>query len=454
LSEVTGDLPSEERVPVQAPGRTRSERRVLFLEGAVLLGLFFFHLFSFDIFSPVNGPYEVFAQDSVYILKALEAGSDYPWNPQSHLLYHVVVEAGHSVWKAAFGAEIEPTYRYLKVFTAACGLAFLAAMALLFRELGLRPAARIGLLLLTAVSVSAWFHFAAFETHCLAMPALALYLLTLARLRNGKQRTLADRALLIGSLALMACTRVDLFRIAAVSGVLLLLPGLRPARRALALDIALACVLALAGTTLMASAYFNQPIHAAATMAFERHDRDELEGEIRTRQNFGLTSLISVGRAISLYSVVMPVEARPAERSFTAPPSFDLRLHYFGVGAFPSTRLFSEPARHLLGNAISVAALVAAAFLFLRAFAATALRTWAGDPFHALLVAQAVFGWLFCTWLHPKEPFLWILEFLPLWIAMIADHAERSDRRHDWALAAMVAAIAIHNWFAFYVPFR
>jgi len=59
------------------------------------------------------------------------------------------------------------------------------------------------------------------------MPALALYLLALARLRNREGRTLRDRALAGGRARLRRLTRIDLLRFAAASVALLVLPRLR-----------------------------------------------------------------------------------------------------------------------------------------------------------------------------------------------------------------------------------
>ena len=116
-----------------------------------------------------------------------------PWNPQHHLLYHTLVEKGFGLWKLRFGVDSDSAFGYLKLFTALTGLAFLLALRFLFKEFGVPPFRRICFLLLAGLSVSAWFHFTAFETYCLAMPALVLYFVALHRLIRRGSRRLPDR---------------------------------------------------------------------------------------------------------------------------------------------------------------------------------------------------------------------------------------------------------------------
>jgi hypothetical protein len=431
-----------------------SVRVALAVEGAVVLGLFLFYLSSFDLTSAVNGPYEVFAQDSVYILKYLDRGKTFRWNPQSHLLYHYVVDRGYLAWQALFGTGIESVYRYLKLFTALCGAGFLAGMAFLFRELGLDVRLRAVLLLLSGVTVSAWFHFAAFETHCLAMPALALYLLALARLRNRATRSAGDRLLLVASLLVCGWTRLDLFRFAAASLPLLALPRLRRHAKGLAVDLALVALLGLAGNAWLAHSYLGRPFPRALTAAFERDDRNELDGLLATSRNLEPRLLAQVGRAVSLYSFAMPVERPASGRGFLAPPTYQLDLEYSGEGVLPSTELFLEPARNMLGSALGLAALAGVVAVLVWACGRGLGRAATGDPFHAGLALQATCGWLFYTWFNPLEPFLWTLEFMPLWVAMLADGLRGRSRFGALALAALAACLLAHNWFAFYLPFR
>ncbi len=433
-----------------------AERTVLAtaLEASLLLCFFLFYLFCFEPLSAVNGPAEIFGQDSVYILKYLDQARPYRWNPQSHLLYHVVVEQGFRFWRVWGGPGIESTYHYLKFFTALCGLGFLVTMTWLFRELRLAAGARVVLLLLTGVSISAWFHFAAFETHSLALPMLGLYLVALARMRSRPTRSRGDRLLLIAALVLCGLTRVDLFRFAATSGLLLFLPRVRHWWRTLVVDLAIVALLAVAGTTLLARLYFDGLHGEAATSALQRNDRKSLENRLWRVSNLTPGPLWDVGRAVSLYSLLMPVEPRPAQRSFFALPTYDYDPRRSERPKYSSTGLFLQPMLNLTDNALSLLTLTATLLAFGWALALTARRIAVGDPFHTLLAAQVLSGWLFYTLFNPFEPFLWIVEFLPLWIAMFADHSRERGSQHWLALAALAVLVATHNTFAFYLPFR
>jgi hypothetical protein len=71
-----------------------------------------------------------------------------------------------------------------------------------------------------------------------------------------------------------------------------------------------------------------------------------------------------------------------------------------------------------------------------------------------MLLAQALAGWLLYTWFNPFEPFLWVAEFLPLWIAMVADGWRRQGLAATVAIGFAALVVALHNIFAFYVSFR
>ncbi len=446
-------LPTSPRstdLPVSVGGSTWTQ----VLEASLLLGFFLFYLFSFSPSSAVNGPTEIFGQDSVYILKYLDQARPYRWNPQSHLLYHVVVEQGFRVWKIWAGPGIDSTYRYLKFFTALCGLGFLLTMRWLFRELRLSDGASVVLLLLTGVSVSAWFHFAAFETHSLALPMLGLYLVALARMRGRPIRSRGDRLLLIAALVLCGLTRVDLFRFAATSGLLVFLPPVRQRWRTLVVDLAIVGLLAVGGSTLLAKVYFGELHNEAASSALQRHDRGSLKDRLWRVSNLSPGPLWEVGRAVSLYSLLMPVEPSPAQRSFFALPRYDHDPLRSDRPKYSSTGLFLQPMLNLADNALSLLALTATLLVFGWTIALTARRIVTGDPFHTLLAAQVIGGWLFYTLFNPFEPFLWIVEFVPFWIAMLADHSRGRDRQHWIGLAALALLVATHNFFAFYLPFR
>ena len=440
----------------ESPAPVASTRAASLIEAAVLLGFFLFYLLSFAPTSAVNGPAEIFGQDSVYLLKYLDQGRPYRWNPQSHLLHHVVVEQGYRLWRAWTGARagMESTYRYLKLFTALCGLGFLATMSWLFRELRLASGARTILLLLTGFSLSAWFHFAAFETHSLALPMVGLYLVALARLRDRATRSLGDRLLLIAALVLCGLVRVDLFRFAATSALLVFLPSVKRWWRSLLLDLLVVGLLGVAGSTLLAKVYFDQMHHQTPANALQRNDSKKLRDRLWQISNLAPASLWTVGRAVSIYSLLMPVEPRPTDRGISILPSFQYDPGHRDRPMSHATELFLQPMTNLADYALPLVTLTGLLIAFGWSLARTARRIGSLDPFHTLLAAQLIGGWLFYTLFNPFEPFLWIAEFMPLWIALLADSSRGQDRHHWLALAALAVLVATHNTFAFYLPFR
>ena len=91
----------------------------------------------------------------------------------------------------------------------------------------LRPFHRILLLLLSGISVTAWFNFSAFETHSIGMPGIALYLLVILRLtRLGRSRP-GDAPVGVSLVFLVLC-RLDLARFIVATALLVPLPGYWP----------------------------------------------------------------------------------------------------------------------------------------------------------------------------------------------------------------------------------
>jgi len=430
-------------------------------ETFVIIMLFLFFLSSFDMNSAVHGiksvPPEIFAQDSFYIFKFLADGVRYQINAQNHLLYHFLLELGHGVWQRLFDPGNESTFRYLKLFTALAGLGFFIAMRILLRELGLALAQRLVLLFFAGVSVSIWFHFSAFETHCLAMPAIVVYLLCLVRLRDRYQRTWVDRVLLIGSLLVIGWTRIDLFRFAAVSTLLPLLPRARLWWRGLIVDLLIAAVVGIAGNAVISSLYFEISLGKATTKSLDRLDRPAVSKKVGKVENINPPNLLIIGRAVTLYSIVMPVEPRDPGRGFFEPPTYDLNVAGWskvGERRFRSLGLFLQPAGNVFGSALSLLAATGVVLLLLTALGVSVGRIYSGDVLHLMLLAQAAAGWLMYTWFNPWEPFLWIVEYMPIWIVMIAEML-RSKSRLLWiGLAALAVLVALHNVHAFYLPFR
>jgi hypothetical protein len=123
--------------------------------------------FSFTLESPVNGYYqhhrdqvadgddEIFDQDSRFILDSLIEDWHFLFNPQHHLLYHVLTEGIYKRGiKPHFRHGPETAYAFLKGFTVLTGAAFLLAMRRVLWESGVPLWPRVLLLLLGGVSVA------------------------------------------------------------------------------------------------------------------------------------------------------------------------------------------------------------------------------------------------------------------------------------------------------------
>ncbi len=194
----------------------------------LILVLVCLYFFSFPPGSPVFGPSELFKQDTIHIKKHLIINKPYRWNPQHHLLYHVMVEGGYSALvHLGLKHNALGVHYYLKGFTASTGLGFLLLLAALMRQLGLTTVRRLVALLFTGVSVTAWFHFSVFETHSLAAIPVILYWLCLFNILRRPEPRPAAYLLLALSLAVAALARFDQFRMLVLTLPLLLLPALK-----------------------------------------------------------------------------------------------------------------------------------------------------------------------------------------------------------------------------------
>jgi hypothetical protein len=423
------------------------------VEAVFIFGLFLFNFYSFELSSSVNGPGEVFGQDSVWILQSLANHQGYPWNPQNHILYHLLVKAGYKVWEPLWGGGLGSAYIYLKLFTAFFGLLFFISLRSLFQQLNLSTFQRILLMSFSAASVSIWFHFSAFETHCVAMPALVLYIRELVRLRDNQKRNRMDRILLVGSLLVCGWTRVDLFRFALLTPPLFIFAKAKQHWRTLVVDMSIVCILGLAGNSLLSSLYFRQPPWKTTTRVLARWDRPDLKTRMQRLDNLSFSQLQTVGRAITLYGILSPVDNREPKGGFFAVPEYRLNPSN-ADNQYDETKLYLAPARNMLGTAISATALLGIISLFVWAAICTTRRLIKGDLLHCAVALQAIGGWLVYTWFNPVEPFLWVVEFVPLWVTVIADSL-RDRPRNYWALMTAVALfVGLHNYFAFYLSFK
>jgi len=108
---------------------------------------------------------------------------------------------------------------------------------------------------------------------------------------------------------------------------------------------------------------------------------------------------------------------------------------------------------NLLSTAESTLAVAGVLAVLAATAAASARRVLAGDPLHSMIAVHALGGWLLYTWFNPYEPFLWVAEYVPLWIVAVAD-VWRDKPRAVWiGLGVVTVLVAVHNYFAFYVPF-
>jgi hypothetical protein len=431
VKEVTDRIPIAER-GLTATADGRAERAARIFEWVLIGALVLVYAASFGITSPVNGLgeiREVFDQDSRYIITSLAAGVPYEWNPQNHLLYHWLTERVFHLWHYRFGGGTRSAYLFLKLFTAATGLWFLVTLRLFLREVGLEVAQRLALIPLAGLSMAVWFHYAAFETSGLTVPLLLLFLVAFLRRVRKRDDSLANHALLVGSMLFAFWIRSDQWRLPVAMGITLLLPKMRGLRRGLALDLGLFAVILPIGFCLLASSYFHVPLAQSAPKLIERHDRADLAPMLMNRRNLAPRYLLRVTRANALYSVIMPVADQASP--------------------------FSAKTNGLLHSPLSFVALFGVAGLLVITWARSLRRLASGDVFHAMLWISWIMGCLFYTWFNPHEPFLWILQFGVLEIAMLADTWPATRELLPIAGMALVAAVvALHNTVFFWLPYR
>ncbi len=395
---------------------------------------------------------EIFDQDSEWIFRHLWLSGDpqarpcffesraYPWNPQSHLMYHYLVENGYWAWRSLTSdSSPNSAFRFLKSFTALTGLGFLVTVVMLFRRIGLPIAIRCTLLAVTGVSVTAWFNFAGFETHSLAMPAIGLYLIIVLRLAKGQPFRRRDQLVLIFSLVFCGLTRTDLWRFWALSGFLTILPVFRAQWKKLLLSLGIAGLMGAAGFVTLTKLYLHVPVAEAPALVLNRQDRQA--PHLGRASNLTLDNLVNVARATSIYTVLMPVVEGaddPVRRFWRREP----RVGYF-----------SEPLSTMLTRPLPTVALVGVMTLFAGALGFSLVRIAQGDPFHWAVAVQWLPAWLFYTWWNPAEPFLWGLEFLPLSMAIVATTCTRAPRLTWIALSVLLGVVILHNVHYFYIAF-
>lgn len=367
---------------------------------------------------------EVFDQDSKYIIEALADGKRFQWNPQHHLLYHASTEYLYGkLVRPHVRHGLRPVYLFLKGFTVLTGAVFLVLLSLLLRETGLGPVPRAVLLLLSGVSVSAWFNFSAFEAHSLGMAGIALYLLALVRWTLHGRFGLKEQLMLGGSLAFLFLCRLDLARFFAATALLIPFSPFRAQWRRLVAVLAIASLAAGLIYLPLASKYLKVPLRDAPKILLQREDDTERLKSLGTPENFTSANLSRMLLATTVGTVIMPT----GKGKFREPLE--------GVSRHPS-----------FAAALALYSLLAAYALF------TCVRN--SVPLSVCILANWAVGIGLYTWFNPQEPFIWLLEFLPL-LALFLGNGLKTGGRAAWGLAAATAfLVLVHNTLFFLLPYR
>ncbi len=419
------------------------------LDLLVIAALCLLYLMSFDLTSEVNGPYELFQADGVYIIGGLGRQIRYPFNPQNHLLYHVLVDGGYALWSHAFGHSADSIYGFLKLFTALTGLAFLLSSRLLLRAMGLDAVGRAVLLGLIGVSVSAWFNFAAFETHALVLPPLALSLLALHWLASSQSPPPRTHLILIASLLACGLARTDGWRFTALVALLPLVPGFRRHTWPILRDVLVVGLLGVVLTLGLTKVYFSVPWDQTIASVTERRDNPAAAHMFGRLENLSAHNLSTMTRAAGVYAFAMPVRADNPDdvRQYQQRRAKDLGLEGRHIP------YFATPLASMRGDLLALVMLVGLAGLLLFTLYECTRKLFYLDPFTVAVALQWGSAWLFFTWWNPFEPFLWTLEFLPLTMVLIAG-ALKAVRGWAWGLPAVVALLVlVHNTRFFYLTF-
>ncbi len=379
-------------------------RRLPYADWIAIFCLIALYYLSFHLESRINGyvipepipisesVLEVFHQDTHFIIQALDNETRYSVQEPHHLLVHVATDFIYNIVKSVRHHGTRQAYRFLKIFTVIQAALFLFMMRIFLRQFDLSALRRLALLLLTGCAVSVWFHFAAFETHAMAMPALVGYLMLAQRIFREERSPPRTYILLGICLVFMALVRLDNFRFILLTPPILLFRGAREKWKPLSLTIALSMLVAIALYFPLTSHYLGVPTREVMRNVLYRRDRVDLRYQMKTFRNLAPEPLGEMTAAMTVYSFVMP----RGEDKFRTP--FADQFKHPGSAA--ACGFFS------LG-------LVAALCRLLRR------RIWR-NPFFLLLALHGTAALFFYTWFNPLEPFLWTLEFVPLIVAGLA----------------------------------
>lgn len=403
------------------------------VEASVIVLLAIFHFLSFSLPSSVNGyepieqfPQEVFDQDSPWIIYALVEGQRFKFNPQHHLLYHLATEGTYRKLIRPFvNHGPETVYTFLKLFAVLSGTAFFLLLIRIFHELGLAFRPRILLLLLTGVSVSAWFNFAAIESHSIGLFGIGIYVLALLRIVQRRKFDRTEQILLGFALVFVVLCRLDLIRFFLATAFLLPLPYFREHWRRISATIVAAAIVTAVAYPALASLYFQRSIVESAGLIIDRRDRADLSESLGTVKNLTPGNVVLMIQSTFISSVIMP--------------SGDSR--------------FKKPIEGVTAHPLSMIAAAAYLLALIKAGSNTWKTGRRSRVFATALLINWAVGILLYTWFNPQEPFIWLLEFLALLSVLLANGFREDSSGHSAILFVVLVLVLMNNVTFFYLPF-
>jgi hypothetical protein len=115
---------------------------------------------------------------------------------------------------------------------------------------------------------------------------------------------------------------------------------------------------------------------------------------------------------------------------------------------------FHDPLAGMMSHPLSAVTLIAYSAML----GAAGYFTWhsrrRGGPLMWVILINWGVGVFLYVWFNPYEPFLWLLEFLPLLIVVLANAFKDRGRRVWSAVAVVTVLVALHNTVFFYAAYR
>lgn len=383
------------------------------------------YFFSFHPSSPVNGPKEVFDQDSRFIIRALERSEPYMWNPDHHILYHLSNEKFFLIVKKIWGNDRITVFYYLKAYTLVTAILFYGLFLYLLKAMGLRSRERLVVIFMMGVSVTAWFNFSAFETHGFAMVFVIGYLVILYRLLNSAQPRIMDYLLLACSILLGALARFEYWLLLVCTlFFVLFIPSLRKHWRPLIVTLFITLLLGMIIYPSMVRFYYKNSLIDAGRVLLSRDDKQKSIQNIigLCINNIELSNFKRMFRAISVYSIVMP----------------------------PGAQGFKGPIGLLFGHPLSIASFIVVMTFFILSAYGFLKRIIAKDHFPVVMLFLFLAFFLIYTFWSPHEPFLWTLEFLPLMMLGFANAVQSCSKRGLFLMMIAIVIVFFNNYTFFY----